>query len=167
MNRIVTTLGLSTAAFALVLVPGNALATPTAPATPTATTTATAPAASPQTIKVAAANPTGKYAPVIITVTGVAEGQWVDVDGHPKGWTGEAAYHKETQQTGSGPMRIVLEAPVEGWPAGSYEWTITLPGGVFVDRTTTFTPKNTNTPKPTRTTKPAQSNFGGLARTGV
>lgn len=104
---------------------------------------------------------------VIITVTGVAEGQWVDVDGHPKGWTGEAAYHKETQQTGSGPMRIVLEAPVEGWPAGSYEWTITLPGGVFVDRTTTFTPKNTNTPKPTRTTKPAQSNSGGLARTGV
>lgn len=195
LNRFPTAVGLFAATLVLALVPSYAMADPPVAPDPSPATSPTATSSQDEAMTVTVSTPTAADSPITVTVTGLREGQWIDIDGYPDGWADEAPYHKEVQQRGSGPLETQLGPPLRGWPDGTYRWIITLPGGIFVRRSFTFTrdsptsepePKASPTSAPTSTKpttdKPVTSKpitvkpeteaprektrIGGLAKTG-
>ena len=188
LNSFPTAIGLSAATLVLALVPSYAMADPTATPSPTPTpsptaaTTTESAGSQDRVITVTVSTPTAAHSPTTVTVTGLREGQWIDIDGYPDGWDDEAPYHKEVQQLGNGPVATQLDAPLKGWPDGKYRWIITLQNGTFIHRSFTFTRQpqvSTPTTKQPDDNKAAKSKddetkaprektrAGGLAKTGV
>lgn len=149
------------------LVAVSALATATAfPAlahgvpTPTPTATTAGPATRKAAPSVSLAQPTSPRGPVRFTVSGLAPGGWLDVNGFAVGKQGEAAYHYELKADDNGRITRSIPAPDGGWTR-EYRFQFTLTDGTTVSRTVSPVPGTS-----TRPTTGAKSSDGGLAKTG-
>ncbi|OYO09405.1 hypothetical protein BI335_18975 [Enemella evansiae] len=104
-------------------------AKPTSTGTPKATPTATGsstPTATPTTrMSVAFQTPVASRDNLEVTVTGLAPGGWVDIDGGAVG-QGEAAYHYELRAGVDGSVSATIPPPSAGWLVGTdYRFTVT------------------------------------------
>ncbi|MDO5682570.1 MAG: hypothetical protein Q4G46_07065 [Propionibacteriaceae bacterium] len=116
MHRIAR-VGLAATALTLALgIPGLAQAEPTTPAPAPAATQTQAP-------RVTITEPSTKFAPAYITVTGLADGQRITTYSHEDSVI-------ESQQKGSDPLRVRIPAPRLGWTVDMRQlFTVELPGG--------------------------------------